>query len=629
MVSDSVGYFIIFFAVFVFFSLPFCVYLLKKEGKLDVLMVPVMGFLNLLLGLFIYANINYFVNIRSWNIVLSLAIFWAIEFIWVIFWTRGNGLISRLVNVTHFLLVLTISLAMFVTLSNTYFDKSEGKYYHPGYGINHDSIKILSTIKVYIENIGELDNSMSRSANDFYVLTGYPLGGTFVGVYFSKLLKLDPYLIYQRLLLFIFLLNLYVINYFILNLYKNINYIIRAILLLTSVFCVFNYLSLSLVNSSVLGMTAVTPLLFLSIMLSLLVIHTKITQRLFWLLFFASMVGAVFVYSYIIAVYYVSFVILALILYEKAVIRNGLLMHILLVIAIVFLFPLNLLLTKILVTSQFGSANTEINLFKGMAGNTIGFINPITIFSLWFDNPDYRFSAITVRNVWLFFTLIFPLFFLCVYRDKKLGKENDWRLLGALALPFLFFIGISFWVIKSPYQNVKAMFLFSVIWPLLLFLIISRQLGARKVLVRLLSIFYLLILVRYFFRSSFLANSYIGRPIVRSNYELMRIEPEICKGSEAKLFVGRDELSVYFLLSCDNIRYYYDRFENNAAFWEVINLNKISSLDQKCEADSLKLTAIDFSLYKKVLIDKCFKFENKDYRLVEEYDGYKWYEKVE
>lgn len=628
MIIESVGYFFVLLVVFIFFSLPLCVYLLKKEGELDMLLVPVMGFLNLLLGVFIYANINFFVNVRSWNIVLFSVIFWVFEFFLVTFWMRGSGLVFRLVNLKHCLLVLIVSLVIFVFLSNTYFDSGEGKYYHPGYGINHDSVKILSSIKVFSENIGRLDSSMSRSANDLYVLTGYPLGGTFINVFFSRLLKLDPYLLYQRLLVFIFLLNLYVVNYFVLKIFKKVNFLTRVALVFTSVFCVFNYLSLSLVNSSVLGLTAVTPLLFLSIMLSLLVIHAKITRRLFWLLFPTSMVGAVFVYSYINVVYYASFVVLALILYGKAVTKNGLLTHILLVIAIIFLFPINLFLTKILIASQFGSANTEINLFKGMAGNTIGFINPITAFSLWFDNADYRFSAVTVRNVWLFFTLMLPLFLLCIYRDRKLGMENSWRMMGALALPLMFFIGISFWVIKSPYQNVKAMFLFSVIWPLILFLIISRQLGAKKVLARLLSIFYLLILMRYFFRSSLLANSYVGRPIVRSNYELMRVESEICKGDEGKLFVGRDELSIYFLLSCDNIRYYYDRFENNAAFWEVIALNKLSSLDQKCEVDSWKLTAIDFSLYEKVLIDKCFKFENNSFRLLKEYDGYRWYERV-
>ena len=126
----------------------------------------------------------------------------------------------------------------------------------------------------------------------------------------------------------------------------------------------------------------------------------------------------------------------------------------------------------------------------------------------------------------------------------------------------------------------------------------------------------------YSFKSAVFASSYFGKPIVKSNYELMNLEPELCEDDSKLLFLGRDEMSKYFLNTCKNITFYYDRFDNNPAFWDVIKSNKLISLTQSCQPGELKLTKIDYTGYQRVLVDKCFEFNNPSYVMEKEYKNY-------
>ncbi|MFA5770961.1 MAG: hypothetical protein WC894_05725 [Patescibacteria group bacterium] len=328
----------------------------------------------------------------------------------------------------------------------------------------------------------------------------------------------------------------------------------------------------------------------------------------------------VYIYTYFGGIYYLLFLATALIIYRRKFWEGWKMVKIIALLFVAFLLPLNLLPAIKFLTKQVESPVKEVSLFKGMNGNMAGFNNPMTAFSIWTSNADYRFYEANYYNTWLFFTLMAPIIFFLVVSEKgkiKLNKE-----ILVIALPFAIMIGVGFWITKSSYQSGKALHWWSDIWPLIFYLLLYKSLLDKRIVIRLLVFSYCLIFFYYSFKSAVFASSYFGKPIVKSNYELMNLEPELCEDDSKLLFLGRDEMSKYFLNTCKNITFYYDRFDNNPAFWDVIKSNKLISLTQSCQPGELKLTKIDYTGYQRVLVDKCFEFNNPSYVMEKEYKNY-------
>ena len=625
---DSLKFYLIASGVVVFFSLPLCLYFFKKRQTGDIFLLYVFGFLNFLWSLFVYASVNYFYDIRQFSLIFFSCGFVALELYYIFWFFKDRAELKqksyfKLTNGFWFVMLWLLGFGIFFYSISNYWDISLGKYFNPGYGINNDFNTFLKPVKaffLYGQDSGQLMTTFFNILKD----TGYAEGGTYINVFFSSLFGVDPYFVYQKVLLFFYLINIFVVFYFGNKFFKIMSIFARIALIFMSVLSVFNYLSMEIINSSVVASSLAIPFVLFSVLWMMTYFEKKkqIERDLFLGLLFLALTAIVFLYNFYFLFFIIIFMGFSLLFYggKWKTIKKGLMMGVVFVFCL--LLPFNFVKILKHLTEQTAD-NSDINVFVGKAlGNTIGFVNPVTAFSLWFSNPDYRFFEVTVDNLWLFFSLISPLFFLIMVR--KISRKRK-RIIVLAFISFVSLIPFTYWITKSPYQNVKALHVFSVAWPLLLFLILSSSLNSKKFWLRAISLIYIVIYSYFSFKSAIYANSYIGKPVVESNYELMKIEPEFCISHGNKLFLGRDELSSYFLLSCDKIYFYYDRFGNNIAFWEIIKLNEMSSLGQDCKKDDYKLTRVDYEGYSQVLVDKCFKFDNKDYVLVKEYESYDWY----
>ncbi len=626
LLDVSKFYFVAVFLTFIF-SLPLFVFLIKKNEKIDLFLIYISGVLNLFCCLFFYASINYFWDIRNFSIVIFSFLLLFIELVFVFYVFRKNDFKIEISNGKWYGVIFLLSLGMFYYLNNNYFDVEEKSFFLPGYSINHDYVVSVSAVRSFFDFSEEINNSpVLKGSFGLHKETGYPEGGFYMNVFFAKLLKSDPYFLYQRVVLWLSLLSLFIINYFAINYFKKLNFLARFGLAIISVLSVFNFLSLSIINTSVLASVIVIPFVFFAILWTVLHLNEKEKNPLFLLFLLMSLAVVIFVYSYFNVIYYVFFIICLPFVVGFRKFNKKFLFKISVVFLISFLLPLNFFKTRDILKRQLSSDNKEINVFKGgTMGNTIGFVNPMITFSIWSSNADYRFFVANHYDTWLFFSFFYLLFVLIML--GKLKKSTR-KLILMVCLPFLLLVLMTFWINKSSYQNVKALNVFATVWPFVLFLMLFENLRDKRWWLKLITILYLCVYCFFALKGAIFACSYAGRPLVKSNLELAKISDDFCQNNDKKLFLGRDELSVYFLIKCKNIFFNYDRFFNNQGFWEIIKLNKMSGLDAKCEPDSLRLTEIDYSVgYESILVDKCFKFKNDDYELVKEYEVYRWYKK--
>lgn len=620
---DSLKFYFVAVLVVAFFSIPFIFFLYKKRKPIDLFLVYILGVLNLFFCLFIYANFNNFWDIRKFDLLLFLSIVVFLQ-IAVLYWKlKGFSGFLAVKNVKHFVVILLVGVGLFYYFNLNYWDPVQKKLFNPGYGINDDYITLMTVVKSFLT----MNSNSNETVRNYYYLfkgSGYPVGGTYVHMFFSKIFKTDPYFIYQKVLVWTCLLNLYVINYFVLKKIKKLNFLCRVVLVIFSAFSIFNFLSLGMINSSVFASSAVIPFVLFGVLWTLVYFGSKKMDELFYVVLLITLSVVFFLYSCFGGIFYLFFLVALPMVYGRMAFRKGFWFSLLLVFALAIALPLNVVKNVGLLKMLFTSTNVELNLFKGMAGNTIGFVNPMLATGVWFSSPDYRFFTADYYNTWLVFGLLGGLFWLLFFEKIK-TRDRRWILV--LTITFTLLIAITFWGTKSFYQNVKALQFFSNVWPLILFLMLWRNLKSKRLMVRLITIAFIGVYMFYAVKSSVFAFSYFGKPIVKSNYELMEIASEFCQGDENKLFLGRDEVSVYFLVNCKNVKFYYDRFANNLAFWEIINLNKLDPVAE-CKDNSYKLTKIDFTLYKKVLVDKCFKFDNPKYRVEKEYKFYRLWTEV-
>lgn len=622
-----IEFFILANAVTLFFSLPVLVFEYKKRGSIDLFFLYLFGVINLIFAIFTYCGVNYFIDIRKFNIVWWLFIVLIVE-VWGVFLRLGGveekrNKIKRRVSIVNgwwFLLVFLVNAGCYYFLNSKYYDPLEERFFNPGYGINHDQLIVLGTAKAFFR-LDKSDSPLVKLFYDHCRSIGYPYGGTYINVFFSQLNGNDVYINYQRIIVWLVLLMIFTVNYFFLNYFPRLNRFLRVGLLLVSVMSVMNYLSISFIDSSVLGSAVVTPFLFFSIVFAVIYLKDKNKTRWFWLVMTMVLIDVVFIYTYIAALFFALFIISAMLIYglkdavtRKIIIKLGVLL------VLVFLIPMNLLQAKSLLKLQLSSSSKEYNVLSGaMYGNTIGFINPITAFSIWTSNADYRFYEANYHTTELFFTMLAPtLLFLIVLKNKKSNKKLSFCLLT----PFMFMIGLTYWITRSSYQNSKTLHWFGDLWPTILLLLLYGGLNSKKLIIKSVTLLYIGVYFYISLRSAVFATTYIGKPIVSSSYELMEIEDEVCKEDIKTLFLGRDENSKYFLMTCKGMTFYYDRFDNNSAFWDIIHSNKLPNLTQECLPGSLKLTKIDYSGYGRVLIDKCFEFNNPLYGLEKEYKNY-------
>ncbi|MCL4383942.1 hypothetical protein M1116_00645 [Patescibacteria group bacterium] len=606
------------------FGLPFAVYKLKKRLPIDLFEWYLFGVVNLVAIIFLYNSINYFWDIRKINIVLfSLAVSLIQT---VLIYKKSSesklskkvGLVDR--NWRWFLIVFMICTVLYSWMNSLYFDPNVKKVFSPGYGINHDFIIVLGTAKAFFD----YNPQSSKLIRDLYYHcyeAGYPCGGTHISAYFSGLFNSDVYLIYERVLTWLSVLTVIVVNYFLVNYLKKQNFLSRVVLIIISVACVLNYLSMSFIDSSVFGSTAAIPFLLLAMFLTYRYFENE--EKHYLPLIFLTLIDLIYIYTYFGGIYFITFLVVATVLYWGKAWKKWKVIKIVALFLIAFLLPLNLLPSGVFLRKQVTSSVKEISLFLGMNGNMAGFNNPMTAFSIWMSNADYRFYEPSIENTWLFFTLMAPLLFFAVISDKE---ERSYKGFWSIGLPFIILIGAGYWLTKSPYQSGKALHWWGDIWPIVFYLILFKSLTDRRWLLRIAAFIYCLIFFYYSYRSAVFASAYIGKPIVRSNYELMGLEKKLCTDDSKLLFLGRDEMSKYFLDTCHNITFYYDRFDNNVAFWDVIKLNKLNPVAE-CRDDQYQLTKIDYTGYQRVLVDKCFKFQEKDYQLKQEYEMYRLYEK--
>lgn len=621
---SSSGFFLQAGLVSLFCGIPLILFLYKKHIPIDFLLVYIFGVLNLFFCLFIYANFNHFWDIRKFDVLAFVGLAVCLETIFLFWELKGFKGLVRWRNFRYFIFMIIVGLGIFYYFNLNYWDRTEKKFFNPGYGINHDHIVSLAVVKSYLT----MNDKSTQATKNYYKLfkgSGYPVGGTYINMFFSRMFGADPYFVYQKVLVWLSMLNMLVVSYFVLNYFTKVSFFNRIALAVVSVWSVFNFLSLSMINSSVFASSVVIPFILWSILWTLLCLELRTDRGLFLVILFLTLIAVFFIYTCFSGVYYLLFILATPFVFGKSVFRRKFWFVVVSVFVLSFILPLNLAKIIDLFKILFTSTNVEVNLFKGMAGNTIGFVNPMLATGIWFSSPDYRFFAANYYNTWLVFSLIGGVFLLILMGGIKRKVR---RLTVTLTLPFVLMVAVGFWVTKSPYQSAKTLQVLASVWPLVLFLVLHDSLTSKKWWLRMMTVVFLGIYSFYVFKSSVFAFSYIGKPIVKSNYELMKLAPEFCRGDENKLFLGRDEVSSYFLVDCKNINYYYDRFANNAAFWEIISLNKMASLDQKCDPDSLVLTKIDFSTYKEILIDKCFKFEDKNFRLMKGYDSYEWYERI-
>ncbi|MFA6250161.1 MAG: hypothetical protein WC686_01500 [Candidatus Shapirobacteria bacterium] len=614
------------------FSLPFLVARWMRGGGINLFYLYLVGSVNLIFCIFGYCSINYFVDIRKINIVGWTAAMVLIESAAVILAGQKQKLDTlsrkRKFAFDHgwwFLIVFLVSFGCFYFLNTKYFDSKENKSFNPGYGINHDQIIVLGSAKAFFK-LDEHSGRLVKLLYEHCKWLGYPQGGTFINVFFAQLNGLDVYFNYQRVIVWLGLLTIFVINYFALEYFGKINIWLRAGVLMVSVISVMNYLSLSFINSSVFGSTASTPFLFLAILLTVGYIKTKKEVMWFWPVMAMTIINIIFIYTYIATLFYCLFLISAFVIYgwrSKEVRRT--IFKLSMLVILVFMIPINLVQASKLLKVQLTSDLKEYNvLSRQMYGNTIGFVNPMTAFSIWTSNADYRFFDANYHNTELFFTLIGLFGMLLIYLP---GRKEEKNLALALILPFMFMVGLTYWITKSSYQNSKAMSWFGDIWPLVMLLLLTGGLVSRKLGVKLMTLTYLGVYSYIALRSGILTTNYVGKPLVSSSHELMAIENEVCQSDKKTLFLGRDENSKYFLITCKDMTFYYDRFDNNPAFWEVIHLNNLNPT-AACNNGDYKLTPIYYVGYERVLVDKCFKFDIKDYRLIKEYKNYDYYERV-
>lgn len=630
---QSLGLYLVITAVIILYALPLILLFRIFKQHYSIYFIPILGFINFIfiLSFIHYSHFLARINgsISSILLLLSIPI---LQIILISIWAKWrkyslNLLIKKPViqkKVVGIILLLTVfHIALFSLLSLNSYDRDSNRFYVPGYQINHDSMWLLNLTKyLKFENIPST-NSMFYKVNNYD--DGYPSGGPMFVVAISEMMNVDQYSIYSRVIIYLFLLNIFVLFGGVDVLLSKRSSLTTLILILSIFVGLFSYLSLSITNTSVLAAVVSTPVLIYLLFLLLHKMDNKLSRHIFVLMTFLSIFALFYLYG-IYQFFYLIAILGLLMVYNQRRKYLFLLATVVISCILILIIPANFTLFKNATTGAFTSQATEVNIFKGMRGNTIGFINPLAGQSLWYFSSDYRFSQGTLDNYWLYFFLMLLIIGIIAFPTVDEKRYSNQRMVGViLLLVITSLVVFTYFITKSPYQNVKALFNFTILWPIVLFLFFYPKLVSSNLLIKIFTASAFILIAAFSIKSSLVSYRYIGVPFVEHNYELMSIAPEICKDESSIVFLGRDEWSKYFLLNCANISYFYDREENlerATNFWE---LNQIPSLNVQC-VNKLQLTDDFQPTFKRALVDKCFDFDLEEYELVKEYQYHDLYE---
>jgi hypothetical protein len=608
--QGNLVFLIVFIGVIVSAGLPIYSLINPKSESFRLLILPIAGFVNLLLLLLFWQNLSYF---TSWpnNFQIPIVL-GSYVFEWILILILDSRFLIHRYSLAlpplhpWFKIVSLLYLSLFLLISTRHFDPENHTFFVPGYELNHDSISLASTVKMLKEGISVNNSNLASYLGSLTLNFNYPMGGTQLELFFVNLLNQDVFFIYSRVILAGFLLSLYPLTYLFLKLDNTGIKTYPFLFILTLIFVVINYLTLSFLDTSVLGSTISIPLIISTFVLIYLFFNHSLSSRTFVLCLSAISVVSVFLYIYIPIVICGLFILSLLIAGLKP--PSRLISYLIIAGLLSFSNPHNLLVNLTYLPRQFTSSNSEANLFLGMRGNLGNYLTPFMALSSWFSNPIYIAQGMRTSNAWITaITLGLLLTLLGFYPRQGIFKHRLPLILG-FTFPFAILLLFSF-LTHSAYQNAKVMQFFSPLWPIILYLTLLPYLFI-KLIPRLI----IILIVSAGILSGLYALSYVGKPVLAADLELLKLAPQICQNPHQSIKVlARDEWAKYFLMNCQNLDLY---FERNLDWDKIVAFNQanhLANLSQPCADHSLSLIVPPKIGANLVLIDRCLNYSPSGY----------------
>jgi hypothetical protein len=361
----------------------------------------------------------------------------------------------------HLPKIILLHVSLFMFLSFSAYDFETKHYFVPGYTNNHDSINILSSVMVLKENISEKNVTANIGR---VILDSYPIGGTHLVALISPLTGLSPYAAYHRLIVYFYLLLLFPVYAILFQ--ENSSSDLKWSVIIVSA---FNYLSIAILNTAVLGSTLASVLVLTWIVAVVAYSKNRLQPKHFFIISLLLIIANMYLYVYL------SLPLLlgaagSIILIERTLIRRFLPIASILLAAVISisLFPSIQRVTFAMIHANLYSDNKEASLMGGAIGNTAGFINPLEGLSIWFWHLDYRYADINTITIMLFTGLLILQVISLIKNPISKSRQKTILVLYSSYLPLVLF---TYFISKSPYQNVKAYQFATGAVPILAFLI--------------------------------------------------------------------------------------------------------------------------------------------------------------
>lgn len=407
------------------------------------------------------------------------------------------------------LFLLHVGLYLFLSMSS--YNVTHHTFFVPGYGINLDSVNILSSVEIFKQDLPPQNNIAYQIGQ--IVLTNYPLGGTHVLALVSYLTRLQPYFIYHRVIIYFYLLILFPAYTLISSVIKSKSRSQNLIIWLATLATALNYLSLSVINTAVLGSTFGSVIAF-TFITALVLTKNRISRfNHIWLMLLV--IGGIYIYSYYTLVYFVLAASVFAYFHQRPARWQPLGSIALAVIIALIIPPLNQSLVRPFVNNIF-STGREVNLFGGMMGHTTGYINPLTSVSLWFGKSDPRDPIPTTFTLILFLGFL-GLFIYLIKNNLPNIRRNKFALI-LLLTSYLLPLLIARFVTQSPYQYFKAFQMISVAIPTIVVLLLAPLNSGLKR-------FTLTVYLIFTLGSSLYAYKYVAAPPTDSYVEPYKVTP--------------------------------------------------------------------------------------------------------